>query len=396
MMPPKPPVNDPWADTVPPMPPPSVNGNQPAQDPPVREPDLVFRTLSDIAADVDSRPPRPWLFQSVIVHGDYGVLSAEDKAGKTWAMLDASVSCAAGLPWMGAYPSGAPGPVVVCFGEGSDAKFVRRVRAVAASKGLDQAAADALPIVACFRVPQLADPQHRHLLRRAIEQHKPSLVIVDPLYLAAGGANGADLYSMGALLGGIQHIAQEAGASLLISHHWNKTGTGKGHHRSSGVGPGAWGRFLISVGVLNSRTDPDTQETTVRLQWEFKGDEIPETEAVFVRRVRADNPTDLSSPLHYSIEQSNEEAPADTKSGDRIPPSERKLLEALQTTDHAQTIKELVDRIANKHGHGLRRETCSKGLNHLFDLGLADRIDPPHSGAPTQWLCTEKGAAHKP
>lgn len=384
---------------------PPPNRHVPAAEPPPedpegesagRQPDLVFRTLAEVAADVDSRPPRPWLFEPVMAAGDYGVMSAEDKAGKTWAILDAAVSCAAGLPWLDQFPAGHPGPVLAFLGEGSDAKMLRRIRAIAEAKGLDQKTADTLPIVLCFRAPRLSDAQHRHLIGRAIEQYRPVLVILDPLYLAAAGANGADLYAMGALLGSVQHIVQEAGASFLVSHHWNKTGTGNGHSRSSGVGPGAWGRFLISVAVLSSRTDSDTQETTVRLKWMFKGDEIPETELTLIRRVRAEDPADLTSPMRYSIEAADGTEPDQAEAGHDLPPSERKLLEALQADHRPQTVVQMVDWIAEKHGHGLRRETCSKGLKHLSELGLVDQIPASRVGQPAQWFLIEEEPDHEP
>lgn len=354
-------------------------------DEPVREPDLVFRTLAEVAADVDSRPPRPWLFKPVIVSGDYGVMSAEDKAGKTWAILDAAVSCAGGLDWLGIFEAGDPGPALVFLGEGSDAKMLRRIRAVATAKGLSREQSDALHIVLCFRAPQLSDEQHKHYVRQAIAQYRPKLVIIDPLYLAAGGANGADLYAMGALLQNIQHIVQSAGASLLISHHWNKTGEGNGHNRSSGVGPGAWGRFLISVGVLNSRTDSETQETTVRLKWMFKGDEIPETETTIVRRVRADDPEDLSSAMHYSVTQVEDEPAEDDQTPAELVglrPAAKRVLAVLRATAHPVSVKGIGDRLAqHPDGKGpLKERTIQDALAKLATKNLAADATLPGTG----------------
>lgn len=369
---------DPWEGKVPPMP--------EEETEPERGPDLVFRTLADIAADVDSRPPRPWLFKPVIVSGDYGVMSAQDKAGKTWAILDASVSCAAGMDWLGLFPAGDPGAVLVFLGEGSDAKMLRRIRAVARAKGLTKEQSDALQIVACFRAPQLNDEQHKHLVRKAIREYKPKLVIIDPLYLAAGGANGADLYSMGAMLGSIQHIVQAAGASLMISHHWNKTGEGNGHNRSSGVGPGAWGRFLISVAVLNSRTDKDTQETTVRLKWMFKGDEIPETEVTVVRRIYAEDPDDLNSPMHYSVEQVEDEPHEDDETPNELVglrPAAVRVLVVLRATSHPVSVRGIGDRLAeSKDGKGpLKPRTIQDALRQLAERKLAEETTLPGTGA---------------
>ncbi|MEU6388800.1 AAA family ATPase [Streptomyces sp. NPDC046939] len=355
-------------------------------------PDLVFRSLAEIAREVDEAPPPSWLFEPVIVAGDYGVLSAEDKGGKTWAGIDAAVSCAAGLPWMGQYPCGQSGTVIMFYGEGSARKAVRRIRAVAASKGLTREQADALDIIPVFRAPKLSSATHRELIREVLTTHRPALVIIDPLYLAAGGANSADLISMGELLQGIQHIVQDAGASLLISHHFRKTGQGDGHDRSSGVGPGAWGRFLVSVAVKSRSTDAATKETTVRLRWQFRGDEIADLDTTLVRRVRADDPSDLSSTMHYAVTVAADPETADQDIS--LAPSERKLLEALRDgKDRHQSVAQLVDRIKDRHGHGLRRETCSRGLRHLAELDLAVQQAAMSVGYPSHWLITAKGAA---
>jgi len=263
---------------------------------------LRFRSLAEVAADVDSRPPRKFLFERVMVAGDYGVISAEDKAGKTFSGLDAIVSCAAGLPWLGHFACQTPGPAIAFLGEGSDAKMLRRIRAIGEHKGLTRLQVDALPIRLCFRVPFLSEQMHLTEIAAELEDHPAILVLLDPLYLAAKGGKGSDLFAMGEMLGNVQRVVQPRGATLIINHHWNKTGEGAGHNRSSGVGPGAWGRFLVSVGVKSNKTDAKTQMTTVRTLWSIKGDEIADTAAAFVRKVWVDDPDDLNSPMHYSIE----------------------------------------------------------------------------------------------
>src|SRR5882757_7857943 len=100
------------------------------------EPDLTFHALADMAAEVDAMGEPAFLFEPVVVAGDYGVMSAEDKAWKTWGGLDAAVSAASGLPWMGKFPCHCPGTVLVFYGEGGRRKVVRRIRAIAMSKGL--------------------------------------------------------------------------------------------------------------------------------------------------------------------------------------------------------------------------------------------------------------------
>lgn len=305
-----PPDEDPWRDVDPP--------GATVQAPTGGLGVLQFKTLAEVAAEVDSRPPRKFLFERVMVAGDYGVISAEDKAGKTFSGLDAIVSCAAGLPWLGHFECQSPGPAIAFLGEGSDAKMLRRIRAIGEHKGLTRAQIDALPIRLCLRVPFLSERMHLLQIATELEDHPAALVLLDPLYLAAKGGKGSDLFAMGEMLGNVQRVVQPRGATLIINHHWNKTGEGSGHNRSSGVGPGAWGRFLVSVGVKSNKTDPKTQMTTVRTLWSIKGDEIADTTAAFTRKVWVDDPDDLNSAMHYSIEYEpeSETAEKDTQASD--------------------------------------------------------------------------------
>ena len=53
-------------------------------------------------------------------------------------------------------------------------------------------------------------------IQAELEAHPAALVILDPLYLAAAGASGANLYDMGAVLQAIQGVCQAAGCALLV------------------------------------------------------------------------------------------------------------------------------------------------------------------------------------
>ena len=64
----------------------------------------------------------------------------------------------------------------------------------------------------------------------------------------------------------------------MVSTHYNKTGEGRGPKRFTGVGPGAWGRVLVSADVINRRVaDEAPDETTSTLEVSFTGDEIGDT-----------------------------------------------------------------------------------------------------------------------
>jgi AAA domain len=266
------------------------------------QPDLVFHKFSALAARVDAAPAPKFLFEGIIVQGDYGIISAQDKAGKSLIMADAAVSAASGKPWMGKFKTLTPGPVMLCVGEGSERKQIRRLRAIAEHKGLSEDEVNEMPIHILLGVPSIKDEDHLQDLERAMREIKPVLVEIDPFYLAAAGVDFAKLSEVGQALQPVQHMVQRYGAALILSHHWNKTGNGDPHSRTSGVGLTAWGRFLISVELPQSdvNVDHNTGRTNVLQRWHIKGDEVLTESFDIEREVWTDDQFDLSSPMHYT------------------------------------------------------------------------------------------------
>jgi hypothetical protein len=373
---------DPWADVPPP-------DDEPQPDEPIRSSaartdhaGLRIRPFRDLAADVDSRGPRSWLIRGVWPAADYGVHGAEPKAGKTWNALDLAVSVASGTPWLGALPIDTSGPVIAFSGEGGEGNIVRRIRAIADAREVEAAT---LPIWVCSRAPHLSDETHLAELAATIADVAPALVALDPLYLAAGGANGADLYAMGRLLERPQHICQEAHAALLVVTHYNRARDLKGAARLTGAGPAEWGRVLIGAEVVSRHTDPMTQASTVLSSLTVTGGEVPDQTIRLRRTVRALNPDDLDSPLEYTVDQPDADDPQPMPAGADLTPAAAKLRAALEAQDAPAGPKQLVDWIVEHHGHGLKRETVSRGLNGLRDRGLADYLDQG-PGKERLWL----------
>ena len=139
--------------------------------------------------------------------------------------------------------------------------------------------------------------------------------------------------------------------------------------RISGAGPAEWGRVLITVKPISAHTDAATKTTDVVTELDFIGGQISDQRLRLRRKIWTDDPDNLDSPLHIEIEVSEGE---ESQNADNLPPAARKLLEALGTKSAAATSSELVDEIANRHGHGLKRETVSRHLNDLERRGLVE------------------------
>ena len=348
---------------------------------------LVIEDLAEVIARVDAAGPPAWLIEGLWPADAYGVLAAEDKAGKTWAALDLGVSVAAGHPWFGRFACPTPGRVLVFLGEGGERSIVRRLRAIATHKAVDLDQLAAQPgLRLCFRVPKLRDGGDLAELEAELGERPARLVILDPLYLAAAGqANGGNLYEMGAILTPIQAICQAAGAALVVVTHWNKTGEGTGPKRITGAGPSAWGRVLASAAVAHRGTTPEGASAVV-LGFELVGGEIPDSRFRVRRTVRAIDPADLASPLEYTAEVLADDDPTGQgpgEGGGELRPSVAWVLGALRAGGGMQTAKHLGDRLASE-GHPLKKRTIQLALQELEAARLATGTQAP-TGRERYW-----------
>jgi hypothetical protein len=334
--------------------------------------ELAISSYGEVAARVAAAGEPRWLIQGLWPADAYGVLAAQEKAGKTWAALDLAVSVACGRPWLDHFPCPTPGPVLLFLGEGGERATVRRIEAIAAAKGVDpDQLADRLRL--CFRVPRLAAAgagAELAAIEAELAAHPAALVVLDPLYLAAAGASGSNLYDMGAVLQAIQGVCQQAGCALLVVTHWNKTGDGRGADRISGAGPAAWARVICSVSV-DHRASDDDGASKVLLGFELIGGEIADTRFRIRRRIHADDPADLGSALSYSVEVlAGDDGQDLDPAAAGLSPSRQWVLAALQAGGDMQTVKQLGDRLAET-GRPLKPRTIQTALGELEATGLA-------------------------
>jgi hypothetical protein len=355
---------------------------------------LEFLTLAELRAKVTAAGPRKWLLRGVWPAADYGVHGAEMKAQKTWNAVDLAVSVASGTPWLGAIEVDNPGPVIMFAGEGSEANLLRRIDAVCAPREIDP---DTLQVVICARAPKLGSNEHMAIMWGKVHELRPVLVTLDPFYLSARGGKLGDLYEMGELLERAQHTCQDHGAALFVVTHHNRNTHASGALRITGAGPAEWGRVLITGEVRSRRTDPDSLQSTVVAELEVIGGEVPGGTWRVTRRIRADDPADLNSPLRYQV-TAVEHEPDDNGGDQDMPPVRRKLLAAVRVADGPRTIRQLQDWLADPdHGDGIvpKRTTCSEHLNALMKAGLVDEIDPGQ-GRAKEWIVVEEGVSGEP
>lgn len=333
-------------------------------------------------ADLASNPPESvgYLLRQLWPADAYGVIGAESKAGKTWMALDVAVSVAAGVPALDGIQVDRPGPVLAFLGEGGRRNAYRRLRAVCSAKGLDPAHVDRLHLI--YRAPKLSDDEAASLIAAEVTRAAPVLIVVDPLYLAAPGADGASLYAMATVLERLQHLAEDAGAACVVVHHWNQSGKGDGFGRFSGAGPEEWGRVLWSVAVTERAASTHPGASLVRLAVRVRGGELADLAFALTREVWSDDPDDLGADLHYRIER-GEIVAADT-AGRKLTAEDRCL--AVLTASGEWMTAETVQDADAERAHELpdtspmKLRTVQDALSRLAKAVKVDRAGMPQTG----------------
>lgn len=212
-------------------------------------------------------------------------------------------------------------------------------------------------------------------LRELLTATEPGLVVFDSSagFLAAAGLGENDNDATGGFYKRVLlRAARHSRAAVVVVDHVTKNGDGGRYARGAGA---KLGYVDVAYGLERlhafSRTESGLLKLTVhkdRRGYLHRQHEV----AVHVDDGR------------ISLTVTDDVPPAE---GDDLGPAARKLLDVLLASDLPLTNAALVDGVAAKYGHGLRRETVSREMNRLLDRGLADCLDDGERGTK-RWLPT--------
>lgn len=164
-----------------------------------------------------------WLIKGVIVADQACVFGGPQKTLKTSIIIDQAISLGSGTPFLGRFDVPEPIPCMVVSGESGKAVIQANAREIAQARGLDPRR---VLVHWGFEPPQLCNPRHIEVVRRAIAEHGFRFVVFDPLYLSllAGnsGIDPKDMFQMGPLLADVAAACLDAGATPELCHHFVK------------------------------------------------------------------------------------------------------------------------------------------------------------------------------
>jgi hypothetical protein len=179
-----------------------------------------------------------WLIDGLWSTQGVGVIGGAPKCCKTWLSLDLAVSVASGTDALGRFHVATPGPVLIYGAEDAPVALRDRIESIAAARGLPLRDLD-LGLIVADSV-RLDVERDRARLRATLEEHRPRLLLLDPLVrLHRIDENSAG--EMSALLGELRALQREYQVALALVHHVRKNGGQDGQSLRGSGDLHAWG-----------------------------------------------------------------------------------------------------------------------------------------------------------
>jgi RecA-family ATPase/biotin operon repressor len=251
-----------------------------------------------------------WLVEDSWVDGTVGFISGRSKSYKTWIALDLAFSILSGAPFLGLYPIGRTGPVLLIQEEDPQMILQERMRLIAKAK-------DMLPQVTFDVAKQSLRLNFREYplyiinlqgfsltsedkvaqVRRAIARINPVMVVIDPLINVLGSVDEHRATEIAGVLQSVKMWREEFGCNVCIVHHWNKTKTEDGDRGGAHMyGSFQFHAWLESALHVEPVIDPDADRIdTVVVEKEFKA--APSTARALKLKFDIDTKTDF----HYDV-----------------------------------------------------------------------------------------------
>ncbi len=315
----------------------------------VREPDeFSVLKLEDFmlkygAADLS------WAIEGWLPEETIAFLVSPPGMYKTWILLDLAVSIAGGTPFLNQFEvnASAVGPVLIIQQEDFHGSLAERVALIINSRygliGEGEWQVGIPPKLPIYFHPdrklRFDDPGVIGALAKVVEEIKPKLIILDPLYSA--GSTDDYMAKTAELMMPLKDFRDKYKCSFIVAHHTKKSV--EGNHRE-----GLWGsQFLNAFLETGWQVRKGKQDDTISLLRHFKiSGNSPSLNISF----------DISTEAPYKYEVS-------TSEGSDITSSQADLLGFIQQHGPS-TAAEIAD------GIGVHRSTVSRRIGSLEEDGV--------------------------
>src|SRR5437899_3178558 len=177
---------------------------------------LPVQRASQLAS---SGPQTQWLVEELWSEQAVGILGGEPKCCKSFLALDVAVSVASGAACLRQFPVRRSGPVLLFPAEDSLAVVRQRLEGIAAAAQVPFASLPVQVITApSLRLDTATDRQR---LSQTVQQHRPILLILDPL-IRLHRVDENDASQIAELLSYLRELQRQFQLAVLVVHHARK------------------------------------------------------------------------------------------------------------------------------------------------------------------------------
>src|SRR5229473_1221732 len=164
-------------------------------------------------------PQTQWLVEELWSEQAVGILGGEPKCCKSFLALDVAVSVASGAACLRQFPVRRSGPVLLFPAEDSLAVVRQRLEGIAAAAQVPFASLPVQVITApSLRLDTATDRQR---LSQTVQQHRPILLILDPL-IRLHRVDENDASQIAELLSYLRELQRQFQLAVLVVHHARK------------------------------------------------------------------------------------------------------------------------------------------------------------------------------
>jgi AAA domain len=166
-----------------------------------------------------SGPQTQWLIEGLWSEQAVGILGGEPKCCKSFLALEVAVSVASGAACLRQFPVRRSGPVLLFPAEDALAVVRQRLEGIAA---VAQVSFASLPVqVITAPTLRLDTPKDRLRLTDTVRQHRPILLILDPL-IRLHRLDENDATQIAALLSYLRELQRQFHLAVMLVHHARK------------------------------------------------------------------------------------------------------------------------------------------------------------------------------
>jgi RecA-family ATPase len=234
-----------------------------------------FESLADMFKE--DPPLAPVLIDGVLRRGHKMLIAGPSKAGKSFALMEMTISIAEGIPWFGFNCE--IGKVLYLNMELDRPSAYKRFKDIYQAMGIPMRHLDNISIwnMRGHSIPM--DKLTPKLIRRA-QKEKFDAIIIDPIYKVLTGSEN-DAEQMAKFTNNFDRVAMELGTSVIYCHHHSKGAQGGKSSMDRSSGSGVFARDpdaildLIELEVTKSLRDQQRNRATANFYAEKIRDENP-------------------------------------------------------------------------------------------------------------------------